>query len=123
MNRVGQFGRWLAGVMLVGGMLAGAQVPADSPQTASPGPRLTLSSPQLRSTADRINMPWLMPDKLPDFRLKIERPAWDALSVTGLESRVRGIEFQLPIPGFWIGYELPLADEEPRATFSIQRGF
>lgn len=109
--------------MLASAMLAGAQVPADSTPTTPPGPRLTLSSPQLRSTADRINMPWLMPDKLPVFRLKIERPAWDTLSVTGLESRIRGIEFQLPIRGFWIGYELPQADEEPRATFSIQRRF
>ncbi len=124
MSRNGQIGRWLGSLLwLVGAALAGAQAPADATSSSAPGPRLTLSSPQLRSAAERIHLPWLVPDKLPDFRLKIERPTLDTLSVTGLEDQIRGIEFQLPIRGLWIGYDMSHPDEDPQATFSIQRNF
>ena len=97
---------------------------ASAPTTpASAAPVLTLGSPMIRSTMDRVNMSWLFPEKVPDFRLKIERPTWGPLSQAELDSRLRGVEFQLPVEGVWVGYETSADGQEPRATFSIQRGF
>lgn len=101
-----------------------AQTPPVSLPAAEPAPILTLGSPLLKTTAGRMNMPWLFSEKLPDFRLKVERPEeWGAMSVTGLESQIRGVEIRLPLNGVWVGYQFPSEDELPRATFSIQRGF
>lgn len=86
-------------------------------------PLLSLGSPLLRSTMDRMKLSWLFPEKLPDFRLKVDRPDWETLTTMGTENRVRGVEVRLPIEGVWVGYETPTGSQEPRATFSIQRGF
>ena len=114
---------WAGLLAAAGAWSAPAQTPPAAESAERPVLILTLGSPLLRSTADRMNASWLVPGKLPDFRLRVERPDWNAVSVTGLESRIRGFEVQLPLNGVWVGYELPVADELPRATFSIQRGF
>ena len=101
---------------------AGAQLPA-APAAGNPAPLLTLGTPALRSTMERWSLSWLYPSSLPDMRLKVDRPTMEALSAMQTETRVRGVEFRLPMEGFWIGYETPNEDEVPRATFSIQRGF
>ena len=118
-------GTTLASALVAGAWLAHAQAPvAVKESETTPAPVVTLGSPMLKTTADRMNLPWLFSEKLPDFRLKVERPEeWGAVSVTGLESQIRGVEIRLPLNGVWVGYELPGADELPRATFSIQRGF
>ena len=100
-----------------------------SDTTSASTPVVTLGSPMLRTTADHMNMPWLLSGSIPDFRLKMNRPEWGEVSVTGLEDRIRGFEIRLPLNGVWVGYELPNKDERPgkdelpRATFSIQRDF
>lgn len=115
---------WTAGVFLAAvGMFAAAE-PAPRPAAEPAAPALlTLSSPMLRTGADRLNVAWLLPEKVPEFRLKLERPAWGPLMSAELESRLRGVEVRLPLEGVWVGYEAPTGGEEPRATFSIQRGF
>ena len=94
-----------------------------SPASESAAPMLTLSSPMLRSTMGKVNMGWLVPGKVPDFRLKMERPEWGTLSTEELQGRLRGLEIRLPVEGLWLGYEKPVEGENPRATLSIQRGF
>jgi hypothetical protein len=85
---------------------------------------LTLSSPMLRATMDRMNLSWVFPERLPDFRLKMERPAVAGpFSPEEMQRRLRGVEFRLPMEGVWVGYEKTAEDEQPRATISIQRGF
>ncbi len=119
-------GKWTGAGILAASVAwcAAAQAPQASLPAAEPAPILTLGSPLLKTTAGRMNMPWLFSEKLPDFRLKVERPEeWGAMSVTGLESQVRGVEIRLPLNGVWVGYQFPGEDELPRATFSIQRGF
>ena len=120
---------WVWQVMRLGALcavtragLAAAQTPA-LPEPAGAAPVLTLGTPMLRSTMDRMSMAWLFPEKLPDFRLKMDRPEWGPLSAAGMEERLRGVEIRLPMEGFWVGYEKAAEGEEPRATFSIQRGF
>jgi hypothetical protein len=96
------------------------------PLAASPAgvPRtLTLDTPRLRSSMERMSLAWLIPPQLPDFRLKMERPAWENLSGNELDTRFRGVEFRLPMEGLWVGYESPIRGEDPRATLSIRRGF
>jgi hypothetical protein len=97
---------------------------ASAPEaTAEATPMLTLSSPVLRSTMGKVNMAWLVPEQVPDFRLKMERPEWGALTTEDLQGRLRGLEIRLPMEGLWLGYETPVEGEDPRATLSIQRGF
>ena len=95
---------------------------APTPPEAS-APLLTLGSPLLRSTMDRMNLAWMFPQKIPDFRLKVDRPDWESMTTAGMENRFRGVEIRLPVEGLWVGYETATESEEPRATFSIQRGF
>ncbi len=102
---------------------AAAQVVSPAAAESAAPALLTLSSPMLRAGLDRMNLPWLFPEKVPEFRLRLERPAWGALTAAELESRLRGVEVRLPLEGVWVGYETPADGEEPRATFSIQRGF
>lgn len=99
------------------------QTPPAASATADSAPLLTLGSPMLRSTMAKMNMAWLFPEKALDFRLKMERPTWGPLSAEELQGRLRGWEIQLPMPGVWVGYETAVDGEQPRATFSIQRGF
>ena len=120
---------WVWQVMRLGALcavaragLAAAQTPAP-PDATGPAPILTLGSPMIRSTMGRMSLAWLFPDKAPDFRLKMDRPEWGPLSAAGMEERLRGVEIRLPMEGFWVGYEKAAEGEEPRATFSIQRGF
>ena len=47
----------------------------------------------------------------------------EQLSTLEADTRLRGVEFRLPMEGLWVGYETPAEGELPRATFSIQRGF
>ena len=117
---------WLAraaGVLCAAGTFSAGAQEAPVPAAPEPAALLTLSSPVIRSGMDRMNLLWLYPEKAPDFRLKLERPAWGPLTAAELESRLRGVEVRLPFEGLWVGYETPADGEEPRATFSIQRGF
>ena len=91
--------------------------------TDNSAPLLTLGTPALRSSLERLSLAWLYPSQMPDVRLKVDRPTMEQLSTLETDSRLRGVEFRLPMEGFWIGYETLAEDEIPRATFSIQRGF
>ena len=116
-----RIGTWALAAMLLAAAGAAAQEVASGP--ARP-PLLTLSSPLLRASMDRVNLAWLMPERLPDIRLKVERPAAaEMLSPMEMDMRLRGIEVRLPMSGLWLGYEPPVEGNEPRATISIQRGF
>lgn len=101
--------------------LATGQVP--EPPKDDSGPLLTLGTPALRSSLERLSLAWLYPSQIPDVRLKVDRPTLDQLSTMETDTRLRGVEFRLPMEGFWVGYETLAEDEIPRATFSIQRGF
>ena len=126
MNRAGSI--W-ALVGLVAGLAAGAAgqkaepTPLPTAAAAAAPLRLTLGTAPLRATMERWRVSWLYPASLPDVRLKVDRPAWTDLSENESESRLRAVEFRLPVEGWWVGYETPADGEEPRATFSIQRGF
>ena len=100
--------------------------PGQAAVSSAPGeePRLlTLGTPMLRSTMERVKLAWVVPEKMPDFRLKIDRPTWEAFSQAEMETRLRGVEIRLPPEGLWVGYEHSTENENPRVTFSIQRGF
>ena len=112
-------------VGIVAALLAGA-APGQAAVSSAPGeePRLlTLGTPMLRSTMERVKLAWVVPEKMPDFRLKIDRPTWEAFSQAEMETRLRGVEIRLPPEGLWVGYEQSTENENPRVTFSIQRGF
>lgn len=121
--------KWLQQAMVPGlacllACAARAEEPATVAATATaPERMLTLGSPLIRSTMDRVKLSWLFPEKMPDFRLKMERPAAIPLSPEEWQGQLRGVEFRLPMEGLWVGYVMPAEGEEPRATFSIQRGF
>lgn len=126
MNRAGSI--WaLAG--LVAGLAAGAAgqkaepTPLPTAAAAAAPLRLTLGTAPLRATMERWRVSWLYPASLPDVRLKVDRPAWTDPSENESESRLRAVEFRLPLEGWWVGYETPSEGEEPRATFSIQQKF
>jgi hypothetical protein len=110
-------------------MLAGMTVPAagqpaapTAPATAPP--LLTLSSPVLRSSLDRLNAGWLLPDPLPEFRLKMERPDFAGMrSAADMDFQLRGVELRLPMPGMWVGYDTPADGQSRRATISLRMGF
>lgn len=117
-----RIGTWALAAMLLAAA-GGAAAQEAAPAAARP-PLLTLSSPLLRASMDRVNLAWLMPEQMPDFRLKVERPAAaEMLSPMEMDMRLRGIEVRLPMSGLWLGYEPPVEGNEPRATISIQRGF
>ena len=118
--------KFRAGVVGIALALLGSAAAGQTAASSAPGeePRLlTLGTPMLRSTMERVKLAWVVPEKLPDFRLKIDRPTWEAFSQAEMETRLRGVEFQLPLEGVWVGYEKSAEDEDPRVTFSIQRGF
>jgi hypothetical protein len=105
-------------------MAAAGQTPTPPAATSESGsPLLTLGTPMLRSAMERVNLAWVFPEKMPDFRLKMDRPTWDSLSRAEMEGRLRGLEIRLPVEGLWVGYEKTDEGEDPRVTFSIQRGF
>lgn len=104
-------------------LAAGQALPAASPPADSAAPVLTLSSPMMRTTMGKMNLGWLFPSQVPDFRMKMERPEWGSLTAAEMEGRLRGVELRLPMEGLWVGYEKAVEGEEPRATLSIQRGF
>ena len=112
--------RILAGALAVaaGALATGQTTPPDDS-----APLLTLGTPALRSSLERLSLAWLYPSQIPDVRLKVDRPTMEQLSTLEADTRLRGVEFRLPMEGFWIGYETPAEGEIPRATFSIQRGF
>lgn len=101
--------------------LAAGQTPG--PAAENTGPLLTLGTPALRSTLDRLSMSWLYPSQLPDVRLKVDRPTIEQLTAMEADARLRGVEFRLPLRDLWVGYETPAEGDLPRATLSIQRGF
>ncbi len=103
---------------------AAAQTPTAAATSAeAPAPLLTLGTPALRASLDRLSLSWLVPAQIPDVRLKVDRPTMEQLSTMEADPRLRGVEFRLPLEGFWVGYETQAEGELPRATFSIQRGF
>jgi hypothetical protein len=115
--------QWLAVALAVAGATwAAGQGPSMAPPSGVPR-MLTLDTPRLRSSMERMSLAWLIPAQMPDFRLKLERPAWESLSGAELDTRVRGVEFRLPMEGLWVGYDVPIRGEDPRATLSIRRGF
>ncbi len=127
--RYGARMKWLQRAMAPGlaCLLAGASL-AEEPTTIpaadqTPARMLTLGSPMIRSTMDRVKLAWLFPAQMPEFRLKMERPAEIPLSPEEWQGQLRGVEIRLPMEGLWVGYVMPAEGEEPRATFSIQRGF
>lgn len=101
--------------------LAAGQTP--EPAAEKTGPLLTLGTPALRSTLDRLSMSWLYPSQLPDVRLKVDRPTIEQMSTLETDTHLRGVEFRLPMRDLWVGYETPVEGDLPRATLSIQRGF
>ena len=118
--------KFRAAVVGIAVALPGSAAPGQTDASSAPGeePRLlTLGTPMLRSTMERVNLAWVVPEKLPDFRLKIDRPTWEAFSQAEMETRLRGVEIRLPLEGLWVGYEKSAENENPRVTFSIQRGF
>ena len=120
--------RWAGWFMLFGwgllGPMSGAAAERNGESEAGGArPLLTLSSPWLRSSMEQAKMGWVLPRGLPDLRLKLEQPEWGALTSGEVQSRLRGIEFRLPLEGWWVGYETQTGEENPRATISIQLGF
>ena len=121
--------KWVRGAQALGlGWLLSSGAPAAEPvpvPAEAPGtPRmLTLGSPLIRSSMDRMNLAWLLPETVPDFRLKMERPTEVSLSPEEWQGQLRGVEIRLPMEGLWVGEVMPAEGEEPRATLSIQRGF
>lgn len=99
----------------------GAQTPTATTEPSTP--LLTLGTPALRASLDRLSLSWLYPAQIPDVRLKVDRPTLEQISSKETDTRLRGVEFRLPLEGFWVGYETQADGEEPRATLSIQRGF
>ena len=85
--------------------------------------RLTLGTPMVRSAVARLggDREWF--GKWPDLRLKVESEADWLRSPLEMENRLRGLEIRWANSPVWIGYEVPTEGSEPRATFSIQRGF
>lgn len=113
--------RFLAGGAALAAALAPGQAP--EPPADSSAPLLTLGTPALRSSLERLSLAWLYPAQIPDVRLKVDRPTLEQLSILETDTRLRGVEFRLPLEGLWVGYETPAEGDVPRATFSIQRGF
>ena len=107
----------LASVLPAVGQGASAAPPAGAPRL------LTLDVPHLRNSMERMSLAWLIPAQVPDFRLKLERPAWESLADAEADPRFRGVEFRLPLEGLWVGYDAPGEGEEPRATLLLRRGF
>ena len=116
---------WTFRILAGGAALAAALAPGQAPEPPKDvsGPLLTLGTPALRSSLERLSLAWLYPSQIPDVRLKVDRPTMEQLSTLETETRLRGVEFRLPLEGLWVGYETPADGEMPRATFSIQRGF
>lgn len=120
------FGKWIIWAWVGAGLLGAARPGAGQPAPAAaepPAPLLTLGTSALRARMERLRLTWLYPEQMPDVRLKIERPTLTDLSTLDADPRVRGVEFRLPLTEIWMGYETPVAGEDPRATLSIQRGF
>lgn len=109
----------LIGVLVAARLATGTEPVPASAEPEADVPMLTLNSAVLRSALGDAGVAW----RIPDFRLKVEYPVWGPLTAAEMESRVRAVEFRLPMPGVWVGYETPADGERPRATFSIQRGF
>ena len=116
---------WKFRIFAGGAAVASALALGQAPTTpaGSSAPLLTLGTPALRSSLERLSLAWLYPSQIPDVRLKVDRPTMEQLSTLEADPRLRGVEFRLPMEGFWVGYETLAEDEIPRATFSIQRGF
>lgn len=115
--------QWMAiALALTCALGASGQGPVAAPPAGN-SRTLTLDTPRLRASMERMSLAWLIPPQMPDFRLKMERPAWDSLADMEPDTRFRGVEFRLPMEGLWVGYDAAVRGEEPRATFSIRRGF
>lgn len=84
------------------------------------GVRLTLGTESIRAPLEQAAPAF---ERWPDVRLKLEASPKVPLSVLDPEPRVRGIEVRLPTSWLWMGYQWEAEGDEPRATFSIQRGF
>lgn len=102
---------------------AAAEQALPPPRPENNAPLLTLDSPMLRQTMDRMNLPRGILDKVPDFRLKLDRSEELLRTPLEWEDRLRGVEIRLPMSAFWLGYGRTAEGEEPQATFSIQLGF
>ncbi len=85
--------------------------------------RLTLGTPMVREAVARLGGDGAWIRKWPDMRLKLESDADWLRSPLEMENRLRGLEIRWAKSPVWFGYEVPTEGSEPRATFSIQRGF
>ncbi len=116
-TRIGAMG------VLMGVLSASGQDVAVPTATEAARPILTLGTPMLKTTMEKLSLSWTFPEKMPDFRLKVERPPLGLISPMEMRDYVRGVEIRLPVEGLWVGYEKAADGEESRATFSIQRKF
>ena len=85
--------------------------------------RLTLGTPLLKSAVKQVDWARTAFEKVPDFRLKMDQSGEILQGDSEWETELRGVEIRLTEGGFWAGYEIPSESEEPRATFTIRRGF
>ncbi len=115
---------WAVGLLALASPAIGQDQPvASSSSGAAEVKLLTLGTPALRSTLDRMNVSETIQGKIPDIRLKVQPAALGPLSAAESEWRVQGVEFRLPVEGLWVGYERGLEEENRRATLSLKRGF
>ena len=110
-------------VLLLTGGTGGRGQDAAPEEAASRTARLTLGTPMVREAVARRggDGTWIV--KWPDLRLKWESEADWLRSPLEMENRLRGLEIRWANSPVWVGYEVPTEGSEPRATFSIQRGF
>lgn len=101
----------------------GGAVAATGQDLAATAPLLTLSSPAIRAAMAGVNLPRALQDKIPDFRLKLDRSGEFLAGLSDWDERLRGFEIRVPTSALWVGYNLPDGGEAPWATLSIRMGF
>ncbi len=110
-------------VLLLTGGTGGRGQDAVPEEAASRTARLTWGTPMVREAVVRLGGDGTWIGKWPDLRLKWESEADWLRSPLEMENRLRGLEIRWANSPVWVGYEVPTEGSEPRATFSIQRGF
>lgn len=104
------------------GFMAQGQEPAEAGPAVEMR-RLTLGTPLLKSAVKQVDWARAAFEKVPDFRLKMDQSGEILQGASEWETELRGVEIRLTESGFWAGYEIPSESEEPRATFTIRKGF
>lgn len=122
MKTVGKSLAAFAGLAAVSAFEAAGQEPAAA-EPAVEMRRLTLGTPLLKSAVKQVDWARSAFEKVPDFRLKMDQSGEILQGAAEWETELRGVEIRLTEGGFWAGYEIPSESEEPRATFTIRKGF